>query len=211
MQVFSRSPETAGTGEWNSSPCRRGVTSPSPGEARAGRTQRQNRWSATAVQRRIRVDGAAETVNPALAAARKPTIAATKASAPTERYQRIEGARAGKAALTSVRSVGSRDLDPPRALVPRNAQQPGVAADLAVLHQAPIDVRFEVNLDRLAAVRASDPKVLFHTPAVYEMKLLGGSAWGWTGAVRPLHAAVGNEPEDRHRDVEGNGEPGVDA
>jgi len=45
---------------------------------------------------------------------------------------------------------------------------PGVAADLAVLNEASFDVGLDVDLDRLAAIRTGDEKLVrFHRRQVY--------------------------------------------
>jgi hypothetical protein len=45
---------------------------------------------------------------------------------------------------------------------PNDANAPGVAADLAILHEAARDVRLEVDFDILAAVRARYDKIVVH-------------------------------------------------
>src|SRR5512140_400736 len=68
----------------------------------------------------------------------------------------------------SLRPVGPRDGH--RAFLvlaaALDAQEPRIAADLAVLHEAAADVALEVDLDVLAAVRTVDDEILFH-PARY--------------------------------------------
>jgi hypothetical protein len=43
-----------------------------------------------------------------------------------------------------------------------DANAPGVAADLAILHEAACDVRLEVDFDILPAVRARYDKIVVH-------------------------------------------------
>jgi rhodanese-related sulfurtransferase len=45
---------------------------------------------------------------------------------------------------------------------PNDANAPGVAAHLAILHEAARDVRLEVDFDVLAAVRARYDKIVVH-------------------------------------------------
>ena len=54
------------------------------------------------------------------------------------------------------RAVGPRDLDRAFPVGPCDAQAPGIAADLAVLHERAADVWFDIDLDELAAIRAGD-------------------------------------------------------
>ena len=46
-----------------------------------------------------------------------------------------------------------------------DAKQPGVAAHLAILHEAALDVPLESHVDVLSAVGARDDEILFHQPA----------------------------------------------
>ena len=60
------------------------------------------------------------------------------------------------------RSVGAGQLDKSAAAVVYNAHQPRVAADLAILHETAVDVRFHVDLNLLAAKRAGDLERVVH-------------------------------------------------
>jgi hypothetical protein len=62
--------------------------------------------------------------------------------------------------LFSLRTVGPRHADGPISAVDRNAQEPRVAAHLAVLHEGARDVHLDVDLDVLSAVRARDDEIL---------------------------------------------------
>jgi hypothetical protein len=60
--------------------------------------------------------------------------------------------------VTSFRAIRSCDLDSPIAASARHPNAPGIAANLAVLNQAAFDVRFDVDLDLLAAKGTDDEK-----------------------------------------------------
>src|ERR1039457_4647655 len=63
------------------------------------------------------------------------------------------------------RAVRARDRYGAIAALARDAKQPGIAAHLAVLHEAALDVPLEVHVHVLSAVGAVDDEILFHQPA----------------------------------------------
>jgi hypothetical protein len=65
-----------------------------------------------------------------------------------------------EALAASLRTVGPRDADGAIFAVDRDAQEPRVAAHLAVLHEGARDVQLDVDLDVLPAVRARDDEIL---------------------------------------------------
>jgi hypothetical protein len=58
-----------------------------------------------------------------------------------------------------LRAVGAADLDVAVVAGPAHADTPGVAAHLAILDERAADVRLEVDLDLLAAVRTGDEEL----------------------------------------------------
>jgi hypothetical protein len=59
-------------------------------------------------------------------------------------------------------SVGTRDDDGTVIATACYSDAPRVTADLAVLHERATHVRFDVDLDLLAAVRARDQEAIVH-------------------------------------------------
>ena len=78
-------------------------------------------------------------------------------AAKTRKDRRSDYMRPG---LFSLRTVGSRHADGPIYTIDRDAQEPRVAAHLAVLHERARDVHVDVDLDVLSAVRARDEILL---------------------------------------------------
>jgi hypothetical protein len=68
--------------------------------------------------------------------------------------------QAFRPARALLRTVGARDLDVAVLAAACHPNPPRIAADFAVLDEAAADVRFEINLDLLAAVRARDEKLI---------------------------------------------------
>jgi hypothetical protein len=60
----------------------------------------------------------------------------------------------------SLRPVGAADRDLGAVRRTMDAYQPRVAADLAILHEAPANVPLDVDLNLLAAVGASDRELV---------------------------------------------------
>ena len=69
------------------------------------------------------------------------------------------GARRGFALF---RTVGADDLHIPVLAGTDDANAPGVAADLAVLHEGAGHVGLEINLDALTTVRTRDEELIVH-------------------------------------------------
>ncbi len=61
-----------------------------------------------------------------------------------------------------LRPVRSLDVHPPFTLVVLDVQAPRVAADLAILDQGASNVRLDVDLNLLAAVRTGDQELFVH-------------------------------------------------
>ena len=64
-----------------------------------------------------------------------------------------------------LRAVRARDRYGALVVFAFDAKQPGVAAHLAVLHEAALDVPLEAHVHVLSAVGAVDDEILFHQPA----------------------------------------------
>src|SRR5262245_14756791 len=77
--------------------------------------------------------------------------AAQTPSTTSRRFQ-----RRGLSFTTSLRPVSAQHLDVPFPVVVADTQLPRTAADLAVLHERAHHVGFEIDLLRLATVRAGD-------------------------------------------------------
>ena len=65
-----------------------------------------------------------------------------------------------------LRAISPRDLDVTFVPIGRDAQLPWVAADLAILDEGTSDLRLQVNLHFLAAVRTRDVKLRVHDAAI---------------------------------------------
>jgi hypothetical protein len=59
-----------------------------------------------------------------------------------------------------LRAVGAADIDVAVVTGPAHADPPGVAAHFAVLDKRSADVRLEVDLDLLAAIRTGDEELV---------------------------------------------------
>ena len=68
----------------------------------------------------------------------------------------------GRQSAVSVRPVGASDFDVPVLAGAEDADAPWVAADLAVLDERTPDVRLEINLDLLAAIRTRHVELIVH-------------------------------------------------
>src|SRR5712692_3238456 len=62
-----------------------------------------------------------------------------------------------------LRAVRARDGHGALVILPLDAKEPGIAANLAVLHEAAPDVSLEAHVHVLSAVGAGDDEVLFHS------------------------------------------------
>ena len=62
-----------------------------------------------------------------------------------------------------LRAIRADDVDPSIVAVVRDADSPRAAADFAVLDEAAVEIRFDVNLDFLSAIGARHEKTVFHT------------------------------------------------
>jgi hypothetical protein len=59
-----------------------------------------------------------------------------------------------------VRAIATANVDITFALLPPDVHLPRVAADLAVLHQRPVNVWLDVHLTLLAAIGTNDSKFI---------------------------------------------------
>jgi len=62
-----------------------------------------------------------------------------------------------------LRTISPSHIDPTVAIAARYADAPWVAAHFAVLNEAASDIRFEIDLEFLAAIRTLDGELFFHT------------------------------------------------
>ena len=83
-----------------------------------------------------------------------------------------------------LRAIGAGDVDVPIVAVTRDADSPRAAADFAVLDEAALEIRLEVDLHLFAAVRARHEKTVFHTSSfaagrLFQVPLVASRIWFW--------------------------------